>query len=91
VEEIKMQEQRAMHTGCPCQYRSGQRMPKKQEGEMENHSDNRGDCMKNLKKLYFTMGGMPIVRMPAPRFRDQSFALHGRQVPRVLKYWGGDR
>jgi hypothetical protein len=47
--------------------------------------------MKNLKQLYFGMGGMPIIRIPAPRTRDQSFQLYGRQVPRVLSYKWGDR
>lgn len=42
--------------------------------------------MKNLRQFYKAMGGLPIIKVPAPRFRDESFRLNGRQVPRVLKY-----
>jgi hypothetical protein len=47
--------------------------------------------MKDLRKFYAAMGGPARIPMVPPRFRDQSFALYGRQIPRVLHYKWGDR
>jgi hypothetical protein len=47
--------------------------------------------MKDLRKFYAAMGGLPVVRMPPVRFKDESFRVYGRQVPRVLHYKWGDR
>jgi hypothetical protein len=46
---------------------------------------------KDLRRFYTAMGGLPVIRIPAPSTKDQSFALYGRQVPRVLSYKWGDR
>lgn len=45
---------------------------------------------KDLRKLYAAMGGLPQIRMPPVRYKDQSFALYGRQVPRTPNWykWG---
>jgi hypothetical protein len=41
---------------------------------------------KSMRELYKELGGLPVIKMDPPRFRDVSFQAYGRTVPRVLKY-----
>ena len=88
-----MQERSNVYDRFPGGCKEDPGMPEKslQQREMEGTAYNGAHGMKDLRKLYAQMGGMPIVRMPPVRFRDQSFALYGRQIPRVLSYKWGDR
>jgi hypothetical protein len=46
---------------------------------------------KDLRQFYRMMNGKPQIIIPPPRFRDESFRLHGRQIPRTKNYYWGVR